>query len=147
MSELSSDAARAIAIAEHIVRTEENRNFDVEMTADFASILLAYVQVAQAHMIGFQKNGYPNENTNVWSLVHRFKEAIPHEQRYEEVSIKVSLNFRDVDFIGRIMWPRGKKTDPLFMKLNGAFVKAGGEDNAELRDDFERRIKGDGSVG
>lgn len=123
--------------ADAILADKGGRNFDVEMTADFASSILAYVQVAQRRMIGMPQNGKPNEKTQTWSLVERFNKAIPIEHKYEEVPVTVSLGYRDVDFIGRIMRMQGKRVVPLFMGLNDAFVEAGGDDNSELVADYE----------
>lgn len=118
--------------AEAILASGEGRDFEVEISANLATSVLAYVQIAQAHMIGLEREGRPNEESNVWSLVQRFKEAIPHEQRYDEVPVGVFLNWRDVDFIGRIMRVNPRRSAPIFLQLNDAFLKSGGKDNDEL---------------
>ena len=64
--------------------------------------------------------------------------AIPIEHKYERVPVNVSLSYRDIDYIGRIMRMKGKKVVPLFMGLNNAFVDAGGDYNSELAAEYKK---------
>ena len=139
-NEMRDEFERAVLKGvEDILKSDESRNYEVMITSELAVSIIGWLQVSKAHMIGFARDDRPNEESIVWSLIRRLKDAIPSDSMYKVVPVNVGLNWRDVDYIGRIML-RGKNTPAYFRELNAAFVEAGGRDNVELRTFYERSL-------
>ncbi len=152
---LSSDAARAVALAEHIINKESSEKITVKLPRHialnvFTSLLALGAadgvrRILEGGQIGeMDDNGLPLSEDIVPVLVSRLSPLVNRKQT--EDPVKADLSFRELDSLGRRFLELEGTVQItgayLFLSLNEVFVEAGGKDNEELRVKFAELWEG-----